>query len=652
MEVTLVSDTGLNVDMLDRQTCSVAVDTRTCTFTGLRHNTTYMALVGTAGVASAAVAGVKTWTYPPASIETPRVKLTPQNVTIASIGHYYSASPERYGLKFRLTASPQLIPNNLPDAYSGFCYSPASGWSSQYWSWTDGAPLGDFIWGSGTSLNANQRYHCIINPYRSDAGFADDDVETPTFTTSLGAWPVPATPSAPRVSAGAGRVSVSWTAPSDNGTDILRYRATTAGGGASCESATLSCDITGLGRGTYQVSVAAISSAGTSESSVLSEAVTILETPGAPGSVSATRAGSGAVRVSWSAAAGNGSAVTGYSVTASGAGGQKCTTTVATTPDPLTCDVSGLVNGTSYTFAVTATNSDGTGPSRVSASIIPAGVPGAPTGVSGRPGNERVSLSWSAPSATGGLPITGYSVTVVPAAGSCVVSAEAATCTGLANGTAYTFSVTAANEVGDSAPSGVSTPVIPRTAPGVPTGVSASRAGSGVLRVTWVAPQSTGGVPIKGYVVSVVAAAGAASGSCTISGTAATCSGLTNGKAYQFRVAARNEATLTSAPSVASTALAPGVAPNVPTAITVTKLSSTSVKVAWKAPAQTGGLPITGYTVTRSGSAKTCTTSGVATLSCTVTGLSRGVAYRFAVTARNDAGRSSASPWSTAITLS
>lgn len=75
--------------------------------------------------------------------------------------------------------------------------------------------------------------------------------------------------------------------------------------------------------------------------------------PSAPGAASAS-AGAGQAFVTWSAPSSNGgAAVSSYTVTAS-PGGATCTTTA------LWCVVPGLTAGTSYTFAVTATNSTGT----------------------------------------------------------------------------------------------------------------------------------------------------------------------------------------------------------------------------------------------------------------------------------------------------
>jgi len=61
--------------------------------------------------------------------------------------------------------------------------------------------------------------------------------------------------------------------------------------------------------------------------------------------------GNGQATVTWTKPADNGSIITGYTVTSSG--GQTCTTSDA---DTLSCIVTGLTNGTAYTFSVTATS--------------------------------------------------------------------------------------------------------------------------------------------------------------------------------------------------------------------------------------------------------------------------------------------------------
>ncbi len=98
-------------------------------------------------------------------------------------------------------------------------------------------------------------------------------------------------------------------------------------------------------------------------------AVTIA--PGQPTGMSATAAGPGTATVSWTApTATGGASITSYTATAT-AGGQTTRTCTATAP-ATTCDIVGLTAGVSYSVAVAATNSAGTGPASTAASVTPA----------------------------------------------------------------------------------------------------------------------------------------------------------------------------------------------------------------------------------------------------------------------------------------
>jgi hypothetical protein len=91
-------------------------------------------------------------------------------------------------------------------------------------------------------------------------------------------------------------------------------------------------------------------------------------------------------------------------------------------------------------------------------------VPGTPIKVSAKAGNASATLTWTAPSSDGGAAITGY--VIKPSRGSAVKVGDVTsdTVTGLTNGNAYSFTVSAVNSVGTGPSSAVSNSVTPAKA--------------------------------------------------------------------------------------------------------------------------------------------------------------------------------------------
>ncbi len=90
--------------------------------------------------------------------------------------------------------------------------------------------------------------------------------------------------------------------------------------------------------------------------------------------------------------------------------------------------------------------------------------PGPPTNVTAVAGNASATVRWSTPASDGGSPITRYILAASPGGLQVEVggSATEVVVRGLANGTAYTFTVTAVNRIGRGEPSTPSSPVTPR----------------------------------------------------------------------------------------------------------------------------------------------------------------------------------------------
>jgi MBG domain (YGX type)/Fibronectin type III domain len=86
---------------------------------------------------------------------------------------------------------------------------------------------------------------------------------------------VPLAPTGVRATAGNAQVTVSWTAPANNGSIISKYMVTSTPGSKSCTKSSTTCTVTGLTNGTpYKFRVSATNSRGTGAASVFSSTVT------------------------------------------------------------------------------------------------------------------------------------------------------------------------------------------------------------------------------------------------------------------------------------------------------------------------------------------------------------------------------------------
>jgi len=173
----------------------------------------------------------------------------------------------------------------------------------------------------------------------------------PTKTIELRGRPSP--PSAVTATYSGGLLNVSWVPPTDNGGSALTgYTVTASPGGQVCGTASTTCSATlSLPPGTQVTFTAmATNAAGTSDPSAPSNTITLLGAPSPPLDVQVAKFTTTSATVSWNASeSGGGAAVTAYVVTAS-PGGRSCQSA------SLSCRVTGLKPGTTYTFKVTASN--------------------------------------------------------------------------------------------------------------------------------------------------------------------------------------------------------------------------------------------------------------------------------------------------------
>ena len=210
--------------------------------------------------------------------------------------------------------------------------------------------------------------------------------------------------------------------------------------------------------------------------------------------------------------------------------------------------------GTTRHYRVSAINANGTGvPSNVANATTGATAPGAPTGLTATAsGTTAINLSWSAPGSTGGSAITGYRIEVSSNGGSSWTNLVANTSnttttyahTGLTAGTTRHYRVSAINTNGTGVPSNVANATTGATAPGAPTGLTATASGTTAINLSWSAPGSTGGSAITGYKIEV-SSNGGSSWTDLVANTSNTATtyahtGLTAGTTRHYRVSAIN----------------------------------------------------------------------------------------------------------------
>ncbi len=491
------------------------------------------------------------------------------------------------------------------------------------------------------------------------AGTGPASAPSNSVTPAVGAA-VPGAPTIGAATAGNAQATVAFTPGAAGSSATLSYTVTSSPGGFSASGAASPVTVPGLANGTaYTFTVTAFNSAGPSPASGASNSVTPATAPSAPLGVVASAGSLQAVVSFGSPASTGGVPITGYTVTSNPGGGVDAN--AGTTG--LSHLVTGLVNGTPYTFTVTATNAGVqpagvplTGPPSAPSNNVTPNVavvaPPAPTGVNAvasSSGPPQATVNFTPPVCS--LPacpaVSSYTVTSNPSGITASGAASPIVVPGLIAGTAYTFTVTATNSVGTGPAGGPSNSVTPKTAPGAPTAVTAA-AGTSQVTVSFTAPVNTGGSPIIGY--TATANPGGVFVSQTGPATPITVTGLTNGIAYTFTVTAFN-AVGTGSPSLPSNSATPIPAATIPGAPTIGTATAGNAQatVTFSAPASDGNSPITKYTATSSPGGFTGTVLGAAAAPITVTGLTNGQAYTFTVTATNGVGPSLASAASNAI---
>ncbi|HKZ49204.1 MAG TPA: kelch repeat-containing protein [Thermoplasmata archaeon] len=258
--------------------------------------------------------------------------------------------------------------------------------------------------------------------------------------------------------AGDGQVALSWQPPTWDGGEPLAgyslYRGTTSGGEtflAAVGNVTLYADLAVTNGQTYYYQVTAVNAVGESLPSNEVSA-TPLGVPGAPRNLTAIP-GAGQVTLTWESP---GFPVLNYTIYRGlSLGGEVYLVTLG---DVLIYLDTGLVNGQTYFYRVTATNGTGEGPPSNEAWATPATIPGPPRNLVASAGAAQIALSWQPPTDDGGSAVTNYTIYRGLAPGTAIYLVRIGNSLvyvdgGVGPGQTYYYQVTAVNDQGEGPPS-------------------------------------------------------------------------------------------------------------------------------------------------------------------------------------------------------
>ncbi len=452
-----------------------------------------------------------------------------------------------------------------------------------------------------------------------------ESVQASTFIT------VPTNLQTVDVTPGNHNIELSWDSPANNGSAILRYEyaLTETVSGATVVSLgtrvpgsnadTTSFTITGLTNGVnYTIRLRAVNSvgpAGTWDSQPIIPATF----PTAPRNLRA-EPGDTQVTLRWTAPLSDGGKVideyqyqqkTGNSAYGSW-------TTITGSDDTTTGhDVTGLTNGTSYSFKVRAKNSVGEGPESNEVTVVPVTGPSAPTSLTATPAPDEtpqlaIALSWTAPTDDGGSAIRSHqyrysrnngsfgSWTPIPNSSATGANATSFTVKGLSavdnTYTTFEFQVRAVNANANGSESGTASTFI--DVPLAPLNLEGT-SGDRRVELTWDTPGNNGSKILKyQYVVTDLSTnvdiipAGTDIPGSDGNTTSFTVTGLTNGVLYDIRVNAVNSVGPGGFSLIQGAA--PATFPTAPRNLRA-EAGDTQITLRWTAPLSDGGYDITGY---------------------------------------------------------
>jgi len=282
----------------------------------------------------------------------------------------------------------------------------------------------------------------------------------------------------------------------------------------------------------------------------------------------------------------------------------------------LTCEISGLSNGTEYFIEVTASNIfDESNTSFPRVAVTPTTTPDAPRETVAVQVGGEIVVNWEPPSFDGGMPITRYVVKAHSALtggtvmGQCETSGNTCSIKGIENAPVY-IDVRAVSEDGEGAASAPRSRVIIYDPPDQANAVAGTPVNN-AIRASWQPPNDNGRKPIISYTARAwdSTTGGTLQGECLVNASTVKngeakagsqnrvgclIDGLNNGVVYYLQVT-----TTTSVESkLTDERVGVRVAQNDPTAPRDVALlpGDSAIMATWTIPANDGGSPINSYT--------------------------------------------------------